>query len=226
MRRPQPQASHSHGPSPKGRAKRSAENHGQPGGRTAKLTRKTGETGIFVQIDLDGAGQVRADTGIGFFDHMLAALGRHGGLDLSIVVSGDLHVDDHHTIEDVGIALGEAFYEAIGDKAGIERFGSALVPLDEALCETVIDVSGRPFIAWNVRFEREYVGRMSTEMVEEFFRAFVMSARVTAHINLKAGHNGHHIAEAVFKSFARALRMAVAPDPRQDGVVPSTKGVL
>ncbi|MXV44937.1 imidazoleglycerol-phosphate dehydratase HisB [Saccharibacter sp. 17.LH.SD] len=194
--------------------------------RTSQLTRRTGETNITVSLCLDGTGEGHISTGVGFFDHMLHALARHGGLDLDVAAEGDLHIDDHHTIEDVGIALGEAFHRAIGDKRGIERFGYALVPLDEALCEAVVDVSGRPFLAWNVTFPREMIGTMATEMVEEFFRAFAMAARITVHVTNKSGTNAHHIAESGFKSFARALRMAIARDPRSQGSIPSTKGVL
>ncbi|MCX5617061.1 imidazoleglycerol-phosphate dehydratase HisB [Bombella sp. TMW 2.2543] len=194
--------------------------------RTATLNRQTGETDITLSLSLDGQGKNNIKTGIGFFDHMLDALARHGGLDLDVQVKGDLHIDDHHTIEDVGITLGEALYRAIGDKRGIERFGFALVPLDEALCEAVVDISGRPFLAWNIEFPREMIGSMATEMVEEFFRALCMSARITVHMNNRAGTNAHHIAESAFKSFARALRMALSRDPRSAGQIPSTKGVL
>ncbi len=194
--------------------------------RTATLNRQTGETDITLSLSLDGQGKNNIKTGIGFFDHMLDALARHGGLDLDVQVKGDLHIDDHHTIEDVGITLGEALYRAIGNKRGIERFGFALVPLDEALCEAVVDISGRPFLAWNIEFPREMIGSMATEMVEEFFRALCMSARITVHMNNRAGTNAHHIAESAFKSFARALRMALSRDPRSAGQIPSTKGVL
>lgn len=194
--------------------------------RTAILNRQTGETDITLSLSLDGQGKNNIKTGIGFFDHMLDALARHGGLDLDVQVKGDLHIDDHHTIEDVGITLGEALYRAIGDKRGIERFGFALVSLDEALCEAVVDISGRPFLAWNIEFPREMIGSMATEMVEEFFRALCMSARITVHMNNRAGTNAHHIAESAFKSFARALRMALSRDPRSAGQIPSTKGVL
>ncbi|MCT6813500.1 imidazoleglycerol-phosphate dehydratase HisB [Bombella apis] len=194
--------------------------------RTATLNRQTGETDITLSLAIDGHGKNSIQTGIGFFDHMLDALARHGGLDLTVQVKGDLHIDDHHTIEDVGITLGEALHKAIGDKRGIERFGSALVPLDEALCESVVDISGRPFLAWNITFPREMIGAMATEMVEEFFRALCMSARITVHMNGRAGTNAHHIAESAFKSFARALRMALSRDPRSAGQIPSTKGVL
>lgn len=194
--------------------------------RIANVTRRTGETDITISLNLDGKGKSDIKTGIGFFDHMLDALARHGGLDLSVSVEGDLHIDDHHTIEDVGITLGEALYKAIGDKKGIERFGQALVPLDEALCEAVIDISGRPFLSWNISFSREMIGNMATEMIEEFFRALIMSAHITVHLTEKAGKNAHHIAESTFKAFARALRMAVAYDPRFADIIPSTKGVL
>lgn len=194
--------------------------------RTATLTRQTGETDITLSLAIDGHGKSDIQTGIGFFDHMLDALARHGGLDLTVQVKGDLHIDDHHTIEDVGITLGDALHRAIGDKRGIERFGSALVPLDEALCEAVVDISGRPFLTWNITFPREMIGSMATEMVEEFFRALCMSARITVHMNGRTGTNAHHIAESAFKSFARALRMALSRDPRSAGQIPSTKGVL
>ncbi|MCT6837295.1 MAG: imidazoleglycerol-phosphate dehydratase HisB [Bifidobacteriales bacterium] len=194
--------------------------------RTATLNRQTNETDIALSLSLDGEGKSSIQTGIGFFDHMLEALARHGGLDLEVRVKGDLHIDDHHTIEDVGITLGEAIYRALGDKRGIERFGFALVPLDEALCEAVVDISGRPFLAWNITFPREIIGTMATEMVEEFFRALCMAARITVHMNGRAGTNAHHIAESAFKAFARALRMALARDPRSAGRIPSTKGVL
>ncbi|WP_241663785.1 imidazoleglycerol-phosphate dehydratase HisB [Oecophyllibacter saccharovorans] len=204
----------------------SAETLSPASPRRAKVSRRTGETEITLALSLDGTGDVRLGTGIGFFDHMLDALARHSGFDLHLDMRGDLNVDDHHTIEDIGIALGEAFCQAIGDKRGIERFGQALVPLDEALCESAIDISGRPFLAWEVTFPREYLGAMSTEMIEEFFRAFVMSARITAHLTCRSGRNAHHIAESAFKSFARALRMACRRDPASAGRIPSTKGVL
>lgn len=194
--------------------------------RTARIHRATAETDITLSLSLDGGGQSDLDSGIGFFDHMLTALAKHGGLDLSVRCQGDLHVDGHHTVEDIGIALGLAFRDAIGDKRGITRFGHALVPLDEALTEVVVDISGRPYLAWSVEFPRERIGEMDTELFEEFFRAFAMSAHVALHVTCKAGRNAHHIAESAFKSFARALRMAVAPDPRALGAIPSTKGVL
>ncbi|MBB2166720.1 imidazoleglycerol-phosphate dehydratase HisB [Gluconacetobacter aggeris] len=194
--------------------------------RTATIHRVTSETDITLRLNLDGTGQSRIATGIGFFDHMLTALARHGLFDLEIEAKGDLHIDFHHTTEDTGIALGQAFVRAIGDKRGIRRFGHALVPLDEALSEVVVDISGRPFLAWSVDFTRDKIGEMDTELFEEFFRAFAMSALLTLHVTQKAGRNCHHIAEASFKAAARALRMAAEPDPRAAGSIPSTKGVL
>ncbi|GAA4497833.1 imidazoleglycerol-phosphate dehydratase HisB [Gluconacetobacter tumulicola] len=194
--------------------------------RTATIHRVTSETDITLRLNLDGTGQSRIATGIGFFDHMLTALARHGLFDLEIEAKGDLHIDFHHTTEDTGIALGQAFVRAIGDKRGIRRFGHALVPLDEALSEVVVDISGRPFLAWSVEFTRDKIGEMDTELFEEFFRAFAMSALLTLHVTQKAGRNCHHIAEASFKAAARALRMAAEPDPRAAGSIPSTKGVL
>ncbi|MFT8777733.1 MAG: imidazoleglycerol-phosphate dehydratase HisB [Gluconacetobacter liquefaciens] len=194
--------------------------------RTATIHRVTSETDITLRLNLDGTGQSRIGTGIGFFDHMLTALARHGLFDLEIEAKGDLHIDFHHTTEDTGIALGQAFVRAIGDKRGIRRFGHALVPLDDALSEVVVDISGRPFLAWSVDFTRDKIGEMDTELFEEFFRAFAMSALLTLHVTQKAGRNCHHIAEASFKAAARALRMAAEPDPRAAGSIPSTKGVL
>ncbi|GBD56693.1 imidazoleglycerol-phosphate dehydratase HisB [Gluconobacter wancherniae] len=194
--------------------------------RQARLHRTTSETDITLSLSLDGHGTAQLTSGIGFFDHMLTALAKHGGLDLELDVKGDLHIDGHHTVEDVGIVLGQAFRQAVGDKRGIERFGHALVPLDEALCEAVIDISGRPYLAWNVTFPREKIGEMDTELFEEFFRAFAMSAHVALHLTCKAGTNAHHIAESAFKAFARAVRMAVSVDPRARNAIPSTKGVL
>ena len=194
--------------------------------RLATIHRATSETDITVSINLDGTGQTRIATGIGFFDHMLTALGRHSMCDLTVEAKGDLHIDYHHTVEDTGIALGRAFAQAIGDKRGIRRYGSALVPLDEALSEAVIDISGRPYLAWSVEFTRDKIGEMDTELFEEFFRAFAMSAMVTLHLTQRSGRNCHHIAEASFKALARALRMACEHDPRAQGTVPSTKGVL
>ncbi|KXV72664.1 imidazoleglycerol-phosphate dehydratase HisB [Acetobacter cerevisiae] len=194
--------------------------------RQATLHRVTSETDIAVTLDLDGSGQANIDTGIGFFDHMLTALAKHGLLDLTVIVKGDLHIDGHHTVEDTGIAIGQALRQALGDKRGVRRFGHALVPLDEALCEAVVDLSGRPFLAWDATFDRDRIGELDTELVEEFFRAFAMSGMLTLHLTQKAGKNCHHIAEAAFKALARALRMAAEPDPRAQGSIPSTKGVL
>ena len=194
--------------------------------RTAAVTRATSETDIRVELDLDGTGRAQVATGIGFLDHMLTALARHALLDLTVAAKGDLHIDGHHTTEDVGIVLGQALAQALGEKRGVRRFGHALVPMDEALAEAAIDLSGRPFLAWSVAFPRERVGEMDTELFEEFFRAFAMNALLTLHLDARAGSNAHHIAEACFKATARALRMAIEPDPRAGDAVPSTKGTL
>ena len=194
--------------------------------RTATLTRTTSETDISLTLDLDGSGRAEIATGIGFLDHMLTALTRHALFDLTVVAKGDLHVDFHHTTEDVGIVLGRAIAQAVGDKRGIARFGHALVPMDEALAEAAIDVSGRPFLAWSVAFRQPKIGEMDTELFEEFFRALAFNALINLHITQKAGTNAHHVAEACFKATARALRMALAPDPRQGDAIPSTKGAL
>ncbi|HUN43064.1 MAG TPA: imidazoleglycerol-phosphate dehydratase HisB [Acetobacteraceae bacterium] len=194
--------------------------------RTATLSRRTSETDITLTLDIDGEGQADIATGIGFLDHMLTAFARHGLFNLTVRATGDLHIDFHHTTEDVGIVLGHAFAQAIGDKRGITRFGHALVPMDEALAEAVVDISGRPFLVWNVTFERPKIGEMDTELFEEFFRALATNAAVTLHLNQRAGHNAHHVAEACFKAAARALRMAAAIDPRAADAIPSTKGAL
>ena len=194
--------------------------------RTARIHRVTSETDIALCLGLDGTGQTRIATGIGFLDHMLAALGRHALFDLDIAAKGDLHVDFHHSTEDVGIALGQAFTRAIGDKRGIRRYGHAVVPMDEALVEAAVDISGRAFLVWDVRFPRDKIGEMDTELFEEFFRGFAANAGLALHITQKAGTNNHHIAEGCFKAVARALRMASEPDPRAAGAIPSTKGVL
>ena len=194
--------------------------------RSASLTRTTSETDISLSLDLDGAGRAEVDTGIGFLDHMLTALARHGMFDLTVRAKGDLHIDDHHTTEDVGIVLGQALAQALGDKRGIVRFGHAVVPMDEALAEAVVDLSGRAFLAWKVDFRRDKVGEMDTELFEEFFRAFAFNGLFTLHVTRREGSNAHHVAEACFKAVARALRAAVAVDARSVGVVPSTKGVL
>ena len=194
--------------------------------RTATITRTTTETDITLTLDLDGSGRAEIATGIGFLDHMLTALARHGLFDLTVRAKGDLHIDFHHTTEDVGIVLGQAFARALGDKRGIRRFGHALVPMDETLAEAAVDISGRPFLAWNVSFERPKIGEMDTELFEEFFRALAFNALVTLHVTRRAGHNAHHVAEASFNAPARALRMATEIDPRVGDAIPSTKGAL
>ena len=194
--------------------------------RTATLTRNTSETQITVRLDLDGDGMSNVGTGVGFLDHMLTALARHALFDLEVDAKGDRHIDDHHTTEDVGIVLGQAIREALGDKRGIRRFGHAIAPMDEALVQAAIDLSGRGFLAWSVRFDRDKVGTMDTELFEEFFRALATNAMLTLHVTQNAGTNAHHVAEACFKSVARALRTAVEPDPRTAGSIPSTKGAL
>ncbi len=193
--------------------------------RTATITRETLETRIDLTLNLEGKGTLNGETGIGFFDHMLGSFAKHAGFDLELTCTGDLHIDDHHTVEDVGICLGQAFARAIGDGSGITRFGYAYAPLDEALARAVFDVSGRSHLEFDADFSRSAVGEFSTEMVREFFGAFVHHGRVTLHIALLAGVNAHHQVEAVFKAAARALREAVAMDDRVSGV-PSTKGSL
>ena len=194
--------------------------------RVATVTRTTTETDITLTIDLDGSGAAEVDSGIGFLDHMLVALARHGLFDLTIRAAGDLHIDCHHTTEDIGIVLGRAFAQAIGDKRGIRRFGQATVPMDEALTDAAVDISGRPFLAWNVSFARERLGEIDTELFQEFFRAFAMNALLTLHVTNRAGDNAHHVAESCFKAVARALRVAAEADPRAAGAIPSTKGAL
>ncbi|AZM97247.1 imidazoleglycerol-phosphate dehydratase HisB [Vreelandella venusta] len=194
--------------------------------RIATVSRDTNETQITVSVNLDGEGRLRSDTGVPFLDHMLDQVARHGMVDLDIDAKGDLHIDDHHTVEDLGITLGQAFNQAIGDKRGIYRYGHAYVPLDEALSRVVIDFSGRPGLYMNVDFTRDTIGRMDTQLFWEFFQGFVNHARVTLHIDNVKGFNAHHQAETIFKAFGRALRMAVAEDPRMAGQMPSTKGSL
>ena len=194
--------------------------------RSATLTRTTAETRIGLTLELDGTGRAELSTGVGFFDHMLTALARHALFDLTIEATGDLHIDDHHTVEDVGIVLGQAFAQAVGDKRGIRRYGQALAPMDEALIEAAVDISGRPLLAWTVGFAVPKIGAMDTELFEEFFRAFTHNALITLHMTQKAGRNAHHIAEGCFKALARSLQMAVELDPRTAGVIPSTKGAL
>lgn len=194
--------------------------------RTASVTRKTAETEISVSVGLDGTGQARLDTGVPFLDHMLDQVARHGLLDLEVSAKGDLHIDAHHTVEDIGITLGQAIARAVSDKKGIRRFGHAYVPLDEALSRVVIDFSGRPGLAFHVPFTRALIGEFDVDLVHEFFQGFVNHALVTLHVDNLRGANAHHQAETVFKAFAKALRMAVEPDPRAGGTVPSTKGTL
>jgi len=194
--------------------------------RVAQVQRNTSETQIGVRINLDGTGQASLSTGIGFFDHMLDQIARHGLIDLDIQAKGDLHIDGHHTVEDVGITLGQAFAQAVGDKKGIRRYGHAYVPLDEALSRVVIDFSGRPGLHMRVPFKSGMVGAFDTQLAFEFFQGFVNHAGVTLHIDNLHGENAHHQAETVFKAFARALRMALERDPRMGDVIPSTKGSL
>jgi imidazoleglycerol-phosphate dehydratase len=194
--------------------------------RTATVTRKTSETDITATLALGGSGEADVDTGIGFLDHMLTALARHALFDLTLRAAGDLHIDCHHTTEDVGIVLGRALAQALGEKRGIRRFGHALVPMDEALAEVAVDLSGRPFLVWDVAFVQPKIGEMDTELFEEFFRALAFNALITMHVTRRAGHNAHHVAEACFKAAARALRSAVEIDPRAGDAVPSTKGAL
>nr|WP_290694771.1 imidazoleglycerol-phosphate dehydratase HisB [Halomonas sp. UBA3074] len=194
--------------------------------RIATVSRDTNETQIKVSVNLDGEGRLSCQTGVPFLDHMLDQVARHGMIDLDINATGDLHIDDHHTVEDLGITLGQAFLEAIGDKRGIYRYGHAYVPLDEALSRVVIDFSGRPGLYMNVEFTRDTIGSLDTQLFWEFFQGFVNHARVSLHIDNIKGFNAHHQAETIFKAFGRALRMAVAEDPRMVGQMPSTKGSL
>jgi imidazoleglycerol-phosphate dehydratase len=194
--------------------------------RKIELSRKTSETDIVISFNPDGTGRTEISTGVGFFDHMLTAFGRHGLFDLTITAKGDLHIDAHHTVEDVGILLGQALQTALGDKRGIVRFGHAVVPMDEALVEASVDLSGRPFVVWNVTFERPYIGTMDTQLVEEFFRALAGNGLFNLHVTERAGQNAHHVAEAAFKAVARALRAAVSIDARAASQIPSTKGVI
>lgn len=194
--------------------------------RKAEVTRNTRETQITVKLNIDGTGQSKLDTGIGFFDHMLDQISRHGMIDLEVVAKGDLHIDGHHTVEDVGITIGQALAQAVGDKAGIRRYGHAYVPLDESLSRVVVDFSGRPGIEMHVPFKSGAIGSFDTQLAFEFFQGFVNHAFVTLHIDNLRGENSHHQAETVFKAFGRAIRMAIELDPRSAGVIPSTKGVL
>ena len=194
--------------------------------RRAEVIRQTRETSISVSIAIDGSGQSSISTGIGFFDHMLDSLARHAAMDITIEAKGDLHIDQHHTMEDVGIVLGQAFRDAVGGYSGVMRFGHAYVPMDETLARASVDLCNRPYLIWKVAFTRDKVGVVDTELFKEFFQAFVMNAGVCAHIELLYGENSHHIAEACFKALARALRMAVVRDERLKGQVASTKGSL
>jgi imidazoleglycerol-phosphate dehydratase len=195
-------------------------------GRSAEVRRTTKETDIAVAVDLDGKGRSDVSTGIGFFDHMLDLLARHSRIDITVKAKGDLHIDHHHTTEDVGIALGQAVKQALGDMKGITRYAAVHVPMDEALTRVALDVSGRPFLLFKARFGRDKVGAFDTELVQEWFQAFAMNAGLTLHVETLYGSNDHHIAESCFKGLARALRAALAIDPRAAGEVPSTKGTL
>lgn len=201
-------------------------NQGQAAPRRAEVVRHTAETQILVSVNLDGSGKADLETGIGFFDHMLDQIARHGLVDLTVRAKGDLHIDGHHTVEDVGITLGQAVHQAVGDKKGIRRFGHAYVPLDEALSRVVIDFSGRPGLIMDVPFTTGMIGTFDSQLMHEFFQGFVNHAFVTLHIDNLRGSNGHHQAETVFKAFARALRQALELDPRSGGRIPSTKGSL
>ena len=194
--------------------------------RTATRTRKTAETEITVELNLDGTGQYDNQTGVGFFDHMLDQLARHALMDMTVRASGDLHIDDHHTVEDVGIVLGQALADALGDKRGIVRYGSCLLPMDDTLVRAALDLSARPYLAWKVDFTAPKIGSFDTELVREFFQAFSTHGGITLHVERLDGINSHHIAEAAFKAVARALRDAMETDPRKADAVPSTKGAL
>ncbi len=194
--------------------------------RSAEITRKTNETAISVAIALDGTGRSDIKTGVGFFDHMLDQLARHSLIDITLAATGDLHIDDHHTVEDCGIALGQALTRALGDKRGIRRYGDCRLAMDDAQLSCALDLSGRPYLVWNVEFPTEKIGAFDTELVREFFQAFATHGGITLQIDKIHGLNSHHIAEAAFKSVARALRAAVEPDPRATAAIPSTKGSL
>jgi len=194
--------------------------------RKANITRKTAETNITVDLNLDGTGKFDNQTGVGFFDHMLDQLARHSMIDLKVRAEGDRHIDDHHTLEDVGIALGKALMQAVGDKRGIVRYGSCLLPMDDTLVRAALDLSGRPYLVWKVDFTAPKIGTFDTELVREFFTAFAMNGGITLHVERLDGVNSHHIAEATFKAVARSLRHALESDSRQSSAIPSTKGTL
>jgi imidazoleglycerol-phosphate dehydratase len=194
--------------------------------RTATIERNTKETEIFVELNLDGTGQYDVSTGIGFLDHMIEQFSRHSLIDLTLRIKGDLHVDQHHTTEDSAIALGQAIQQALGDKAGIVRYGSAYSPMDETLSRVALDISGRPYFVWNAAFSQERLGEMDTELFKHWFHSVADSAGITLHIDLLRGENNHHIAESIFKGLARAMRQAVERDPRKGEAIPSTKGQL
>ncbi|SPF75559.1 Histidine biosynthesis bifunctional protein HisB [Aliiroseovarius pelagivivens] len=194
--------------------------------RRATITRKTAETAISVELNLDGTGQYDNQTGVGFFDHMLDQLSRHSLIDMTIRAEGDLHIDDHHTVEDTGIAIGQALVEALGDKKGIRRYGECHLPMDDAQVRAALDLSARPFLIWNVDFAAPKIGNFDTELVREFFQALATHGGITLHIDQIHGFNAHHVAEAAFKAVARALRVAVETDPRKADAIPSTKGAL
>lgn len=194
--------------------------------RQAQVNRKTNETDIALRVDLDGKGDARIDTGIGFFDHMLNHIARHGLFDLDIKATGDLHIDPHHTVEDVGICLGKAVLEAVGLPRGIRRYGHAVIPMDEALAEVAVDFSGRPFLVFNADLPKGALGGFDVELAEEFMQAFAVNSRITLHVNLRYGKNTHHCIEGIFKALAQALRRALETDPRNSEVIPSTKGML
>jgi len=194
--------------------------------RSAALNRQTKETDIAVRVSLDGTGEAQIATGIGFLDHMLEQLARHSLIDMEITAKGDLHIDAHHTVEDTGIALGQAVRQAMGDRAGITRFADVLIPMDETLTRVAVDLSGRPFLVFRTTFKREKIGTFDTDLVREFFQAFATHVAMNLHVETLYGENAHHIAESSFKGLARALRLALTLDPRQKGAIPSTKGIL
>jgi imidazoleglycerol-phosphate dehydratase len=194
--------------------------------RTGRIARKTRETDILAEVNLDGTGAYDVNTGIGFLDHMIEQFSRHSLIDVTLKVSGDLHVDQHHTTEDSALALGQAIADALGDKGGIGRYGSAYSPMDETLARVALDISGRPYLVWNAKFTQEKLGELDTELVEHWFHSIAQAVGITLHVELLYGANNHHVCEAIFKGFARAMRQAVEVDPRKGGAIPSTKGQL